>query len=141
MAHPFRSLTSYELASAAPQAISGEKSRRVQVITSELRSEDRAFLNKILGAVDLTEKDFTLIEFTSGARFRLTDHLSMKDKILIFFDITPDAAGLSLQAQPFQVVKGYSFSCLFCSDIREIANSQQTKRQLWEALKTLFSKT
>jgi hypothetical protein len=107
---------------------------------SYLPDYDLKFLSGILSACKLSLNDVAIINIKNHAEANykiVTDQL--KSKIVLLFDITPDAFGLPLNFPAFQLQAFDGATYLYAPSLMQIENDKALKTKLWTSLKRLFN--
>lgn len=105
-----------------------------------LPDKDLKFLSDILSACKLSLNDVAILNIKNypGTSFKIfTTHL--KSKIVLLFDITPDAFGLPLNFPTFQLQAFDGATYLHAPALAQIENDKNIKTKLWTSLKRLFN--
>ena len=131
----------FPVENSPPRSLHGENGQGLLAILQAQPDKGlHEFLGKILAAVGMDlSKDALTLQFSEGQTFSFAK-LSQAHPTnhALFFGIKPQQAMLNLNAplyRPF-TVGGISF--LFAHDLSAIQGDPKLKRQLWEALNTLF---
>jgi hypothetical protein len=109
-------------------------------VAGEESPELRSFLEKILQAVNYSiAEDALSVWLTSPQPFSFVEiahqvHLTRA----VFFGIQPAQAGLNLLVKLYTPVHYGQSTFLFCDNLAQIQQNASLKRQLWEAMKTMF---
>lgn len=118
----------------------GGFARRVLIISSLGDAGARAFLEKVLGAVQLNlAQDTLFVALQSGGQVALTPLLREKQPTqVLVFGLKPDDLGLHVQPVLYQPVNFLQTNLLFADDLATLEPDRDRKTRLWAALKTLF---
>ena len=107
---------------------------------SYLPDHDLKFLSGILSACKLSLHDVAIINFKNHAESDYkTFTTPLKSKIVLLFDITPDAFGLPLNFPEFQLQAFDGATYLYAPSLMQIENDKTLKTKLWTSLKRLFN--
>jgi hypothetical protein len=105
---------------------------------SELATEDRDFLMKMLGAVKYTIENTLLISDKNLISFKQIAHKGFAKKI-IFFGSTRKSVNLNLNLKRYKIFNIQNIDCLFVDTIPKIQENQKRKGALWTLMKTMFN--
>lgn len=123
----------------------GKNRKKISVIVNDdrvtyLTEQELTFFTKILSACELGLEDVAIVNWS---------HLSQKDyqplldelqsKTVLLFNLTPIEFGLPLHFPPFQTQVFDQRTYLQAPSLASIEQDVTAKKQLWTALKKLFS--
>ncbi|MBX2841336.1 MAG: hypothetical protein KTR26_06165 [Flammeovirgaceae bacterium] len=122
----------------------GEKDKNVLVLvdlqnTDLLKTPEYDLLLKIMGAINLTLNQFTLVNVADNATIDfpiLTDEFNFQQ--LIVFGITPSSLSLGDSAVNYFPVKNEAHTFIFSDSLSELIKDIGKKKLLWASLKNLF---
>ncbi len=133
----------YPLSEETTLEITGENRRGLLVvIADEEKPEMKSFLEKILQAVHFSmDEDALTIWGLASGQFGFSD-FARRHQVsqALFFGLNPSKAGLNLDISFYKPVIVGQKAFLFCHNLSEIQANQTHKRQLWEALQSIFLK-
>jgi hypothetical protein len=105
-----------------------------------LPDNELSFLTNVLSACQLGLMDVAIVNW---ARLEERNPSSvfeqLQSKKVILFDIEPTAFGLPATLEQYTVGKNESHRFILAPALNEIEKSKEAKKQLWVALKQLFS--
>lgn len=105
-----------------------------------LPDNELTFLTGILGACKLTLADVAIVNqhnHPAMAYKELTTHF--KSRVVLLFDVEPDAFGLPMSFPHYQIQAFAGSSFLFSPSLKELENDRVEKSKLWVCLKRLFN--
>jgi len=127
----------------------GENAKTVLVIfqTTENQEELKAFLGKVLSAVQLDfEKDTLSLAVEKEEKFSFIQLCQSFDiQILIAFGIAPQHLGLHFRTSPYDLIRHDQRNYVFVDDLQLIyeerqQGGKQMSGKLWHTLQSLFPK-
>lgn len=110
----------------------------IAIVSQALSSENRAFLHKILSAVQLDLNQGIDLYEKQVLYKDLSQELSYKTCLV--FGYQPKEIGLHIQAKAYKIVPFKGIKLLFSHDLQAISEDVQKKKMLWQQLQLLFQK-
>lgn len=104
---------------------------------SELTSEEKTFLSKILTSIKLDLKDVVLVNLKNSPPFhQLKSKFQVKRVVL--FGLTPAQLGLNIAHENYQPLHFMNTVILPADSLQTIHDNDSSKTQLWKAMKKIF---
>ena len=114
------------------------KSDLVVFYSGELKSNQKEFMMKMLGAVKYNIENTLIISDKSKIIFSQIVKKGKANKIM-FFGTTRKAVGLNLNLKRYKIFNIQGIDCLFIDDLDTIQNDTKRKSYLWNLMKTMFN--
>jgi DNA polymerase III psi subunit len=123
----------------------GKNEKNILIVVNKddapyLPDNELAFLTNVLSACQLGLSDVAIVNWNNSNDKKpeaLFEQLFTSK--IILFDVEPSAFGLSPDIQQYAVVKGVVHQFVAAPSLSEIEKNKEAKKQLWMALKQLFS--
>ncbi len=109
------------------------------LLDSELTSDLREFLSKILSAVhyDITNTTLTNVNDLPNKRFTYLEQ-NIRFKKVICFGISPEAINLNINSIKYRPLAIGDKTLLFSESLFKVQEDKEKKAKLWNALQALF---
>lgn len=117
-----------------------EKKVLVMIRKTNLQSEHKVMLEKMLAACNLAEADYLMMQVSQDQVLTLVN--KHRPISLILFDLTLQNEAFEIRQSPYQPFKFAGMNVLMADALSAIADSQDKKKTIWnKGLKPLFNIT
>lgn len=128
----------------APLNVLGKNEKKVLVVVDNeemafLRDNELAFLTNILTACKLSLADVAIINWQHVQADYQQVLAQLESKTILLFNVAPLRFGLPFNFPAYQVQQFDKKTFMFAPSLQAIEENVDEKKNLWNALKTLFN--